>query len=53
MVEPLPAEKNTEVEFSDEASGANVPKNLVPALKKVTPCHSLRSALEVKEEEWV
>lgn len=35
MIEALPPEKNTLVEFVDETFGNNIPKNLFPALKKV------------------
>ncbi|GMR34033.1 hypothetical protein PMAYCL1PPCAC_04228, partial [Pristionchus mayeri] len=34
IIEPLPADKNTLVQFSDETFGNNIPKNLFPALKK-------------------
>lgn len=34
VIDPLPADKNTVVEFSDETFGNNIPKNLFPALKK-------------------
>lgn len=34
VLEPLPAESNTKVEFSDETFGPNVPKNFVPAIEK-------------------
>lgn len=34
VVEPLPVESNTKLEFSDETSGPNVPKCFVPAIKK-------------------
>uniref|UniRef100_A0A1I7UC58 Elongation factor G, mitochondrial n=1 Tax=Caenorhabditis tropicalis TaxID=1561998 RepID=A0A1I7UC58_9PELO len=34
VIDPLPADRNTVVEFSDETFGNNIPKNLFPALKK-------------------
>uniref|UniRef100_A0A0K0D786 Elongation factor G n=1 Tax=Angiostrongylus cantonensis TaxID=6313 RepID=A0A0K0D786_ANGCA len=34
IIEPLPAERNTCVEFTDETYGNNIPKSLFPALKK-------------------
>uniref|UniRef100_A0A915C8U1 Elongation factor G, mitochondrial n=1 Tax=Parascaris univalens TaxID=6257 RepID=A0A915C8U1_PARUN len=34
VIEPLPPEKNTLIEFSDETFGNSIPKNLFPALKK-------------------
>lgn len=34
IIEPLPAERNTLVEFTDETYGSNIPKSLFPALKK-------------------
>uniref|UniRef100_A0A914YRK4 Elongation factor G, mitochondrial n=1 Tax=Panagrolaimus superbus TaxID=310955 RepID=A0A914YRK4_9BILA len=34
VVDPLPPEKNTTVEFTDETFGSGIPKNLFPALKK-------------------
>jgi len=30
----MPVERNTEIEFADETIGSNIPKNLIPALKK-------------------
>lgn len=35
IIEPLPPEKNTIIEFVDETVGGCIPKNLFPALKKV------------------
>ncbi|KAJ1349862.1 elongation factor EF-G [Parelaphostrongylus tenuis] len=34
IIEPLPAERNTNVEFTDETFGSGIPKSLFPALKK-------------------
>jgi len=34
VIDPLPPEKNTTVEFTDESFGSGIPKNLFPALKK-------------------
>lgn len=34
FVEPLPAHRNTTVEFADKTVGTNVPKNFIPAIKK-------------------
>ncbi|PAV83354.1 hypothetical protein WR25_16360 [Diploscapter pachys] len=34
IVDPLPPDRNTVVEFTDETYGSNIPKNLFPALKK-------------------
>jgi len=34
VIEPLPMEKNTVVEFTDESFGNGIPKSLFPALKK-------------------
>ncbi|CAI5441293.1 unnamed protein product [Caenorhabditis angaria] len=34
VIDPLPADRNTVVEFTDETFGNNIPKNLFPALKK-------------------
>ncbi|VDN58455.1 unnamed protein product, partial [Dracunculus medinensis] len=34
IIEPLPPEKNTIIEFVDETVGGCIPKNLFPALKK-------------------
>lgn len=33
MLEPLPTEQNTQVLFSDETAGTNIPKNYVPAIE--------------------
>lgn len=35
VMEPLPPDRNMEVEFVDETVGNNVPKNLIVPLKKV------------------
>ena len=35
IIEPLPADENTIVRFSDESFGSGIPKNLIPGLKKV------------------
>lgn len=35
VIEPLPAEQNTKVEFVDECVGNNLPKKLFPALREV------------------
>lgn len=32
--QPLPAEENTKLSFSDETVGTNIPKPLVPAVEK-------------------
>ncbi|EYB92558.1 hypothetical protein Y032_0192g1346 [Ancylostoma ceylanicum] len=34
VIDPLPAEKNTQVVFTDETFGNDIPKSLLPALKK-------------------
>ncbi|KAI6204886.1 Elongation factor G, mitochondrial [Aphelenchoides besseyi] len=34
VIEPLPAEENTQVRFTDESFGTGIPKSLIPALKK-------------------
>ncbi|KAM7542442.1 hypothetical protein Aperf_G00000001195 [Anoplocephala perfoliata] len=34
LLEPLPAEQNTQVLFSDETVGTNIPKHYVPAIEK-------------------
>ena len=34
VVEPLPAEENTKIEFSDETAGTNIPKQYVPSIEK-------------------
>ncbi|CAD6194948.1 unnamed protein product [Caenorhabditis auriculariae] len=34
VIDPLPADRNTAVEFTDETFGSGIPKNLFPALKK-------------------
>ncbi|KAI6240640.1 Elongation factor G, mitochondrial [Aphelenchoides fujianensis] len=34
VIEPLPAEENTIVRFTDESFGTGIPKQLIPALKK-------------------
>ncbi|VDL80425.1 unnamed protein product [Nippostrongylus brasiliensis] len=34
VIDPLPAERNTYVDFTDETFGNNIPKSLFPALKK-------------------
>ncbi|KIH67790.1 putative translation elongation factor G [Ancylostoma duodenale] len=34
VIDPLPAEKNTQVLFTDETFGNDIPKSLLPALKK-------------------
>lgn len=36
VLEPLPPNMNTEVEFIDETVGNNIPKNLIVPLKKVS-----------------
>lgn len=33
-VEPLPPDRNTDLEFVDSTSGTNIPKSFVPAVKK-------------------
>lgn len=42
VIDPLPAEENTQVKFTDETFGNNIPKNLFPALKKVGSSHFSR-----------
>lgn len=34
LVEPLPPQENTKLEFSDETVGTNVPKNYMPGIKR-------------------
>ncbi|KAK6052091.1 putative translation elongation factor G, partial [Cooperia oncophora] len=34
VIDPLPAERNTHIDFTDETFGNNIPKSLFPALKK-------------------
>jgi elongation factor G len=36
VIEPLPPERNTAVEFSDHSIGEGIPKKLIPSLKKVS-----------------
>lgn len=36
VMEPLPPNRNVEVEFADETIGNNIPKNLIIPLKKVS-----------------
>jgi elongation factor G len=35
VFQPLPPEENTQVVFSDETTGTNIPKNFIPAIQKV------------------
>ncbi|XGW01388.1 hypothetical protein V3C99_013941 [Haemonchus contortus] len=34
IIDPLPADRNTQIDFTDETFGSNIPKSLFPALKK-------------------
>lgn len=34
ILEPLPAQKNTVIEFTDETVGTNVPKQFIPGVKR-------------------
>ncbi|XP_041375754.1 elongation factor G, mitochondrial-like [Gigantopelta aegis] len=34
VMEPLPPEENTKIEFSDETAGTNIPKQYVPSIEK-------------------
>ena len=34
VMEPLPANENTSIDFRDETSGTNVPKNFIPGVRK-------------------
>lgn len=46
VLEPLPPEDYTKLEFSDETFGSNVPKQFVPAVEKVMLSKALRHLFE-------
>ena len=36
VLEPLPPEDYSKLEFSDETTGTNIPKQFIPAIEKVS-----------------
>ena len=34
MLQPLPPNENTKLEFTDQTMGTNIPKQFIPAIKK-------------------
>ncbi|KAK6761878.1 hypothetical protein RB195_022823 [Necator americanus] len=50
VIDPLPAEKNTQVVFTDETFGNDIPKSLLPALKKYCAQGSVVTCVSLDKE---